>query len=175
MTDFAAIDFETANRSSSSVCSVGIVIVRGGKIVDRFYSLIRPTPNFYSRFNTAVHGLHRSDTDLEPRFPEVWEQIEPLIKGLPLVAHNSRFDEGCLKAAFEAYQLPYPDYRFLCTLAASRRTFKGLRSHRLPVVAKLCGYDLESHHHALADAVACSYVWFYLTEGKVLTSKLDDL
>ena len=36
MTDFAAIDFETANGRRSSVCSVGIVIVRGGEIVDRF-------------------------------------------------------------------------------------------------------------------------------------------
>ena len=40
MQDFVAIDFETANGRRSSVCSVGIVIVRGGEIVDRFYSLI---------------------------------------------------------------------------------------------------------------------------------------
>lgn len=42
MQDFAAIDFETANNERSSVCSVGIVIVRGGEIVDKFYSLIKP-------------------------------------------------------------------------------------------------------------------------------------
>ena len=35
MKDFAAIDFETANRERSSVCSVGAVIVRDGRIVDR--------------------------------------------------------------------------------------------------------------------------------------------
>ena len=35
MKDFAAIDFETANGSRSSVCSVGIVIVRNGEIVDK--------------------------------------------------------------------------------------------------------------------------------------------
>ena len=32
MQDFVAIDFETANGRRSSVCSVGIVIVRGGEI-----------------------------------------------------------------------------------------------------------------------------------------------
>ena len=32
MQDFAAIDFETANNERSSVCSVGVVIVREGKI-----------------------------------------------------------------------------------------------------------------------------------------------
>ena len=34
MKDFAAIDFETANSERSSVCSVGIVIVRDGEIMD---------------------------------------------------------------------------------------------------------------------------------------------
>ena len=32
MQDFAAIDFETANYCRSSVCSVGVVIVRGGEV-----------------------------------------------------------------------------------------------------------------------------------------------
>lgn len=48
MQDFVAIDFETANGRRSSVCSVGIVIVRDGVIVDRFYSLIQPAPNYYT-------------------------------------------------------------------------------------------------------------------------------
>lgn len=36
MNDFAAIDFETANFAPSSVCSVGVVVVRGGAVVDSF-------------------------------------------------------------------------------------------------------------------------------------------
>ena len=32
MKDFAAIDFETANQQRTSVCSVGIVIVRDGEM-----------------------------------------------------------------------------------------------------------------------------------------------
>lgn len=31
MKDFAAIDFETANGQRSSICSVGLVVVRDGK------------------------------------------------------------------------------------------------------------------------------------------------
>lgn len=38
MQDFVAIDFETANGRRSSVCSIGIVVVRCGGIVDKFYS-----------------------------------------------------------------------------------------------------------------------------------------
>ena len=113
MKDFAAIDFETANNERSSVCSVGIVIVRDGEIVDSFYSLIQPEPNYYNYWCSQVHGLCHEDTDSAPVFPKVWAQIEPLIKGLPLVAHN---------------------------------------------VAAECGYCLENHHHALADAEACAWI-----------------
>lgn len=94
MKDFAAIDFETANGRRTSVCSVGVVVVRGGEVVDTLYSLIRPRPNFYSRFTTAIHGLSYEDTAQAPDFADVWKQIAPRIEGLPLVAHNSPFDEG---------------------------------------------------------------------------------
>lgn len=114
MENFAAIDFETANNERTSVCSVGVV-VRGGEIVDTFYSLIQPEPNYYYYWNTRVHGLTREDTEEAPVFPKVWAQIEPLIEGLPLVAHNKAFDESCLKAVFRCYQMDYPDYEFHCT------------------------------------------------------------
>ena len=159
MTDFAAIDFETANEYRCSVCSVGVVIVRNGRIADTFYSLIHPEPEYYKWFCQQVHGLGPDDTEDAPVFPYVWEKIEPLIEGLPLVAHNSRFDEGCLKAVFRVYRMDYPDYVFYDTLWASRHHFGfTLPNHRLPTVAAACGYDLTNHHNALADAEACAYI-----------------
>ena len=159
MTDFAAIDFETANECPSSVCSVGIVTARGGEITDRFYSLIHPEPEYYQWFCRRVHGLGPEDTDAAQVFPYVWERIEPLIQGLPLVAHNARFDECCLKAVFRVYRMDYPDYVFFDTLGASRRHFgHSLPNHQLQTVAAACGYDLVQHHHALADAEACARI-----------------
>ena len=158
MQDFAAIDFETANNERSSVCSVGIVIVRGGEIVDSFYSLIQPEPNYYNYWCSRVHGLCCDDTDSAPVFPEVWKQIEPLIEGLPLVAHNRPLDESCLKAVFRVYQMDYPDYDFYDTLCVSRRKMPGLANHQLHTVAAACGYKMENHHHALADAEACAWI-----------------
>lgn len=159
MTDFAAIDFETANECRCSVCSVGVVIVRGGEIVETFYSLIHPEPEYYQWFCRQVHGLCEEDTQGAPLFPEVWAAIAPKIAGLPLVAHNARFDEGCLKDVFRVYRMDYPDYVFYDTLAASRRHFGcRLPDHQLQTVAAACGYDLSHHHHALADAEACAAI-----------------
>lgn len=159
MKDFAAIDFETANPQRSSVCSVGVVVVRDGEVVDKLYSLIYPRPDYFSYWNTRVHGLTMQDVEDAPAFPEVWEQLAPHLAGLPLVAHNSPFDESCLKAAFAAYHLDYPDYEFHCTCRAARRQLGSmLPNHQLQTVAAYCGYDLARHHHALADAEACAAI-----------------
>ncbi len=116
--------------------------------------------NYYAYWNTRVHGLTQKDTDSAPVFPYVWKQIEEKIQGLPLVAHNSPFDEGCLKAAFRIYCMDYPDYKFYCTCRAARRKFKkiGLPNHQLHTVAAHCGFNFKNHHHALADAEACAVV-----------------
>ena len=157
MLNFAAIDFETANNERSSDCAVGIVVVRDGKIVDKFYSLIKPEPEYYNYWCSQVHGLSLDDTMEAPVFPDVWAQIEPMIEGLPLVAHNKAFDESCLKAVFRVYQMDYPDYEFHCTCIASRKVWPE-GPHNLDIIAARCGYDLENHHHALADAEACAAI-----------------
>ena len=159
MKDFIAIDFETANAHRTSVCSIGIIVVRNGEICDQFYSLIHPVPDYYHPINTSIHGLDDADTCDAPYFPEVWAQIEPLIGDLPFVAHNSPFDESCLKSVFEYYDMSYPQFRFYCTCKASRQKLVNmLPNHKLHTVAEYCGYDLLNHHNALADAEACALI-----------------
>ena len=159
MTSFAAIDFEIANFHRSSVCSIGVVIVRDGQITDKIYRLVRPEPEWYWWRFTDIHGLSNIDTENEKVFPHVWKEIAPKIEGLPLVAHNSAFDESCLQEVFRVYQMDEPDYEFHCTCRASRETFgDALPNHQLHTVAAHCGYDLHNHHQALADAEACAMV-----------------
>ena len=108
------------------------------------------------------------DTDDADFFPEVWARLQkkvheyfPFIEDgeVPFVAHNARFDEGCLRAAFATFDLALPNYEFMDTLAASRNYFgSALLNHQLHTVAAACGYDLQNHHHALADAEACAWI-----------------
>ena len=65
LNNFVAIDFETANFKRSSVCSVGIVVVENHQVVDEYYSLIHPTPNYYAQINTSIHGLTRGAISLQ--------------------------------------------------------------------------------------------------------------
>ena len=174
MKDFIAIDFETANECPSSVCSIGAVLVKDGEIVNSFYSLIKPEPDYYKWFCQQVHGLGHEDTDNAEVFPYVWrrmlksmlEDVEILSEdtqdsptAIPLVAHNARFDSRCLREVFNCYRMDYPEFVFHDTLAASRRHFGNcLENHQLQTVAAACGYNHIDHHHALADAEACAWI-----------------
>lgn len=126
MNNFVALDFETANRYPSSVCSIGLVFVEDSQITDTYYRLIKPYPNFYNYFNTQIHGIARSDTENERIFPEIWDEVKPQIGDLPIVAHNSPFDEGCLRAVLSAYKLPLHTNKFLCTCRRASKVFPNL-------------------------------------------------
>ena len=76
MKDFVAIDFETANEHSSSICSVGIVLVRDGFVKEKIYDLIKPEPGYYSFWNSRIHGLTAQDTENAKIFPYVWPIID---------------------------------------------------------------------------------------------------
>ena len=99
--DFAATDFETTNEQLSNVCNINNLVVRNGIICDKFYSLIQPEPNYYCHSNSNIHGLTSEDTDNAAIFPKAWKEIEPLIEGFPLVAHNKGFDEACTEIALQ--------------------------------------------------------------------------
>ena len=80
MKNFVAIDFETANYEPTSICSVGLVVVRGGEITQRMHRLVCPEPDYYiRRFSEQVHGIYPADTCGAPTFDAVWSEIVPWV------------------------------------------------------------------------------------------------
>lgn len=162
MDNFIAVDVETANQHRTSVCALGAVKVKDGVIVDSFYSLVHPYPNFYlSHFTDNIHGISRKDTDNAPPFNQVWNEFTKWAGNLPFVAHNSRFDRGCLNACLHHYGLePLGNHPFFCTLEKARTTIPRsiCASFSLPHLASFMGIPFHNHHNALADAEACAKI-----------------
>jgi len=153
--NFVTIDFETANYSPDSACSVGLVKFIDGEPADTYYSLIRP-PKLYIRPDfTDIHGLTVDDVRDAPRFYEIWDSsILPFIGDLPLAAHNAAFDMGVLKAVLEHYDLHVPKLRNFCTCNLARRTWPAFKSHALTALAR--NFDITyTAHNALDDALTC--------------------
>ncbi|MDR2413846.1 MAG: 3'-5' exoribonuclease [Odoribacteraceae bacterium] len=160
--NFAAIDFETANLQRSSICSIGVVIVRERRITERIYRLVRPVPNYYSSWATRVHGLSYQDTDLAPDFPRAWEDVHEAARSLPFVAHNSAFEQECLQEVYGRYGLEYPYYEFHCTFRTATFRLPWLCNHRLHTVSAYLGHTSHARHHALHDAEACAMIALHL-------------
>ena len=102
------------------------------------------------------------DTVNSENFSEIWKDLSKRIKKIPLVAHNSVFDEGCLKAVLSVYDLPIHQNPFFCTYRKSKSMFPNLPNHKLNTVAAHLGFELENHHHALADAEACAHIALHI-------------
>ncbi|MEU4016457.1 MULTISPECIES: 3'-5' exonuclease [unclassified Microbacterium] len=157
--DFTAIDFETANSSPASACSVGLVRVRGGEVVAMTGWLIQPPPGHdeFQEWNVRIHGIQPEDVSTAATWVEQFDRLCAFAGADVLVAHNAGFDLNVLRRASEATGQICPPYRSLCSLQVARKTYE-LDSYRLPSAAAAAGFAEFSHHDALADARACAQI-----------------
>jgi DNA polymerase-3 subunit epsilon len=164
--NFVAIDFETANHGRDSACSVGLVKVIGGLIVDRVVHLIRPpTRQFMFSY---IHGITWNDVAKSPDFGMLWPRLKPLLQGAEfLAAHNASFDKSVLNACCAKHGISAPTLSFQCSMEIARRTWNIFPTKLSDVCHKL---RIElNHHEALSDATACAKI--VLAANKVLAAK----
>ena len=157
--NFIALDLETATWEKSSICEVGIAIVRDSCVVETKSWLVKPYRNWYDSFNISIHGITPEMTKNSPSFKEVWREIQPYLENQVVVAHNTAFDMYALKYAFEENGMPYPNFRHFCSYRVARYCFKDTYSYSLPIVCDAMGIQFNSHHRAGADAEACAKVF----------------
>lgn len=157
--DFTAIDFETANSSSASACSVGLVKVRNGRVVERVGWLIRPPAGHdeFWEWNTRIHGIRAEDVLGAASWQAQLPDLVAFADGDALVAHNAGFDMGVIRGACAATMLACPSFDYVCSLQVARKTYH-LDSYRLPVAAMAAGFEDFHHHDALADSEACAAI-----------------
>jgi len=155
---FTAIDFETA--VAHHICAVGIVTVVNGKIVDEYYTLIKPPGNKYVRHNINIHGIYPEDTENERTFAEVYPEIKKRLQGKTLVAHNESFDRNVLKKSMADCGIPYSDLKIANRWEDTLRIYraKGFKPANLAACCERMNIKLN-HHEALSDARACAELY----------------
>jgi len=163
--DFTAIDFETANGSAASACSVGLVKVRDGQIVDRIGWFIQPPlgHDHFVDWNIRIHGITPEMVEGAPSWTEQLVELMAFTGDDILVAHNAGFDMGVIKSACAATGVATPAYSYVCSLQVARKTYT-LDSYRLPVVAMAAGFEDFAHHDAVADSEACAAIMIHAAE-----------
>ena len=174
MLNFAAIDFETANKFKNSACSLAIVTVEDGQIVKKAYSLIKPPFMSFDPECIEIHGIQMEDVLNEPTFDTLWDRIyENHLKGKIVIAHNAKFDIGVLRATLDHYKIRWPELDYACTVKLSRKVWPDLVNHRLNTMGSYLGVEFK-HHYALDDAETCTKIAIEAAKLKGATS-LEDL
>lgn len=158
--NFVAIDFETANNFRRSACSLGLVRVENGEIVERRYWLIKPTPFEMGYYQQQVHKINLIDLINEREFDEVWEDVKPYLENQVVVAHNGSFDFSVINHLLAHFSLEPVNYIPICSLQLARFTWIGELAYGLSylVSTKLDNFTFK-HHDALADAEACARIF----------------
>ena len=164
MTRYIVFDVETPNSSNNRMSAIGITVVENGEITDSYFSLVDPESRF-DRFNIQLTGISPESIKGAPAFPELWEEIEPLMSSGILVAHNAVFDMGVLKKCLHDYCISWKsNAEYICTVQIGRKLLPGI-SHSLNVMCEHYGIAL-SHHQADSDSNACAELFIrYMQSG----------
>ena len=158
--EFLVADVETNGKAGDAceLTEVGVVLVGGGELHDRFSSLVRvrhPLTRGIQRFTGISQAMLDGAPDPEPVLREVGERL----RGRVLVAHSASFDRRVLSAAFAAHGIPWPEPPTLCTVSLARRFAPLAGQRKLAPLAGSLGIDVDVSHRALADAETCARVF----------------
>ncbi len=167
----AVIDFETTGMSpalGARATEIAAVLVRDGRIVDRYASLMR-SGAWVPPFIEQLTGISNRMLATAPPADQVMREVAAFTRGCGVVAHNASFDRAFWRhehalAALPGQALAQLDADFACTLLLSRRLYPDAVNHKLGTLARLHGIAPTGRaHRALADAEVTAELWLRIT------------
>ncbi len=172
-TTFVVVDLETTGgrmtgrdgKPADAITEIGAVKVRGGVVLGEFATLVDPQRSIPPQI-VQLTGITTAMVCDAPRIAAVLPMFLEFARGAVLVAHNSRFDMGFLRAAADQCGIRWTRPQTLCTVQLARRVLsrEEAPSVRLAALAKLFAVASEPTHRALDDARATVEVLHALIE-----------
>ncbi|HEU4874406.1 MAG TPA: exonuclease domain-containing protein [Pyrinomonadaceae bacterium] len=175
--DFVVVDVEAtgAKTPPNRLIELGAFRIRGGRIVDKFLSLVNPEIPI-PRFVASLTGISNDMVKNAPVFAEVAPRWLDFVSDSVLVAHNAPFDTSFLNHEISRV---YANHRMvnphLCTVRLSRRAFPELSNHRLETIAQHFSIPIASRHRAGSDALATAEIFIVLLTELEETHGIKDL
>lgn len=162
--DLVVLDFETSGLSPAlgdRPIEIGAVLIRSGRVVDQFQSLMNPGFKV-SSFIQDYTGISNKMLATAPPCESVMAAFAAFITGSDLVAHNASFDSKFLDAELNRLGLERNE-AFACSMLTARRVIPSAPNYKLGTLVDLLGIRTSGQaHRALADAQAASGVWLHM-------------
>jgi DNA polymerase-3 subunit epsilon len=132
---WAVVDVETSgfHPGQARVVSVAaLALGDDGNVEGSFSSLLNPGVD---PGPTHVHGLTTEILEGQPTFAAIVDQLNDVLRGRTLVAHNVAFDYSFLAAEAELIGAELPIDTVMCTVELTRRLRLGTENLRLETLA----------------------------------------
>ena len=156
--EFVAFDLETTGLSSKNdrIIEIGAVIMKNGQEVDRFQTFVDPGRKLDKKI-VELTGITDAMLQGAPGIEQVLPEFLAFVGGRVLVAHNSDFDTGFIRAECARQGL---DYGFTAadTLILSQNMLPQLNKFKLDIVASALSLPEFNHHRAADDALTCGLI-----------------
>ncbi|MCF7873934.1 MAG: 3'-5' exonuclease [Candidatus Omnitrophica bacterium] len=154
------LDLETTGLlvERSSICEVAAFLIKQGKIVDEFHSLVHP----HQKVPYAAFCIHKiSDKDLigAPYFENIAGNLVNFLSQGILCAYNVAFDLGFINYQLKKNNREYINPPLIDVLAMAKNILK-LKSYKLESVARFFGLTSKIQFHRAKDDAYVTYLIF---------------
>ncbi|MGJ8611710.1 MAG: exonuclease domain-containing protein, partial [Octadecabacter sp.] len=122
---FIALDVETAGKTASGICQIGICCVSATGGLQTYSVLVDPEEPF-EPFNTDLHGIDAQTVAGAGTFPTVYASLFDLLNTHRLVQHST-FDEKALTAACARYGLQMITSHWTNSVTVARQAWPALK------------------------------------------------
>ena len=114
---YVAFDVETPNSQNRRMSAVGVTLLDETGITGNFSFLVNPETHF-DPFNISLTGITPAMVKSSPTFPQLWEEMEPLLSGRTYWPTTPPLTWGSCPNALQITASPGGRWFLICAPAA---------------------------------------------------------
>lgn len=156
--DFIALDLETANYDSWSICQAGLAYFKDSMLCDTWSSLVNPEC-YFDKFNIEIHGITPQMVKNALRLPDLHKLLSEKLSE-NVVVHHTHFDRTSISALSLHLNKPIFSCDWLDSSRVCRRVWEEYKQkgYGLKNIALSLGITQEKPHDALDDAITAGHI-----------------
>jgi DNA polymerase III epsilon subunit family exonuclease len=175
--EFSVLDLETTGLypyNGDRIVEIGIVRTKGGKIGDKYESMINPRIPIPEEV-TKINHIDDSMVSDAPLIEDKIDEVLDFIKNSVIIGHNLTFDMSFLNYQLQKMQRDKIDLWLVDTLKVARNVLPDLERYSLAHITRELKVKNQDAHRALADCIATADIFSKLTKYLPGDASLKDL
>jgi DNA polymerase-3 subunit epsilon len=152
--EFVALDVETANADLASICAVGLVRFRDGKVCENLSTLVNPHDHF-DEMNISIHGINPADVADAPGMDIVYPRLAAFVSS-GIVVHHTHFDHSAFRKVSTKYSFPEFACRWLDSSSVARRAWAKCAKRGYGLADLAVDLAIEFKHHDATEDARCA-------------------